>query len=469
MNKNIFLYLIVFSMALFVVSCEDALEIEPEQELSIDAAFSDEATTMASLMGAYSRCQDLEVFGALPQVIAEYQADNVNFIGTFPTLQDINQYVTLSSNTSIEAIFRDNYRAILAANAVIQNAPGVDDPGFSDEEKAQVVAEAKFVRAMVYFNLLNMFAQPYNVNNGGEEGVALVLEPDVLNGVTNFPARSTVAECYAQIEKDLTEALPNLPADGTRIRATQGAANALLSRLYLYKGDNGNAASRAQMVIGNAFYAAATDYNFYDNETPEAVFSLDMSPTDNSRTGTGGWASYFRPAEEGARGDAPLSADLIAAFDPADKRLTDLTSVGANGETYSLKYDDPVTNSDNSPLIRISEMHLNAAEALTKSTNAVTQDILDLVNPLRQRAGLADWTTGDFADANELLTAILDERRKELNCEGHRKMDLLRNGMPLRTSGFGAGISSPGDDLVVLPIPQREIDLGSSLPQNPGY
>ena len=462
----------MFSATLFVVSCEDSLSIEPEQELSIDAAFSDEATANASLMGAYSRCQDLEVFGALPQVIAEYQADNVNFIGSFPTLQDINLYVTTSDNSSVQTLFGDNYRAILAANAVIQNAPGVVDPGFSDAEKAQVVAEAKFIRAAVYFNLLNMFAQPYNVNNGGEPGVALVLTPDVLNGVTVFPTRNTVAECYDQIEKDLLEALGDLPADGTRIRATQGAANALLSRLYLYKGDNTNAAMRAQMVIDNPFYAAASDYSFYDGDTPESVFSINMSATDNSRTGTGGWASYFRPAAEGGRGDAPISDDLLAAFDPADKRLTNLTTVntvGAVDYTYSLKYDDPINNTDDAPVIRISEMHLNAAEALVKSTNAVTQDILDLVNPLRARAGLAEWTTGDFASADDLLTAILDERRKELAFEGHRKMDLLRNGKALRTTGDGAGISSPGDDKVVLPIPQREIDLGSSLPQNSGY
>jgi hypothetical protein len=469
MKRNILLYLLMFSATLFVVSCEDALDIEPEQELSIDAAFSDGATTNASLMGAYSRCQDLEVFGAMPQVIAEYQADNVNFIGSFPTLQDINLYVTTSDNGSIQTIFRDNYRAILATNAVIQNAPAVEDPGFSDAEKAQVVAEAKFLRAAVYFNMLNMFAQPYNVNNGGEPGVALVLEPNVLNGETIFPGRSTVAECYDQIEQDLLDAVADLPADGTRTRATQGAANALLSRLYLYKGDNPNAATRAQMVIDNPFYAAAPDYSFYDGDTPESVLSISMTATDNSRTGTGGWASYFRPAEEGARGDAPMSADLLAAFDPADKRLTDLTSVGDNGETYTLKYDDPINHTDDSPLIRISEMHLNAAEALTKSTNDVSQDILDLVNPIRARAGLADWTLGDFADADELLTAILDERRKELAFEGHRKMDLLRNGMPLRTDGAGTGISSPGDDKVVLPIPQREIDLGSSLPQNAGY
>jgi starch-binding outer membrane protein, SusD/RagB family len=91
------------------------------------------------------------------------------------------------------------------------------------------------------------------------------------------------------------------------------------------------------------------------------------------------------------------------------------------------------------------------------------------MNRLRTRAGLPAFEASQFADAAAFLTAILNERRLELAFEGHRRMDLLRNGLPLRTTGAGASVSRPGDPKVVLPIPTREIDLGSSLPQNPGY
>ena len=88
---------------------------------------------------------------------------------------------------------------------------------------------------------------------------------------------------------------------------------------------------------------------------------------------------------------------------------------------------------------------------------------------MRTRAGLAPFDAAQFADASALTTAILNERRLELAFEGHRRLDLLRNGLPLRTAGAGVGISKAGDPKVILPIPTREIDLGAALPQNTGY
>ena len=114
-------------------------------------------------------------------------------------------------------------------------------------------------------------------------------------------------------------------------------------------------------------------------------------------------------------------------------------------------------------------MVLNKAEALVKSTNTVNADAITLVNRLRTRAGLAPFDAAQFADASALTTAILNERRLELAFEGHRRLDLLRNGLPLRTAGAGVGISKAGDPKVILPIPTREIDLGAALPQNTGY
>jgi len=467
MKKILFLFSIIF----VVSACSDRLNIEPEQSLSTDLAFVDENTSNASLLGVYSRCQDLEVFGALPQIIGDYQADNVNFIGSFPTLQDINLFTTLSDNGSLETLFRDNYRAILAANAVIQNVPGVADVGFSDAEKASVVGEARFLRALVYFNLVNLYAQPFTLDNGASPGVTLILTPDILNGEEVLAGRNTVAEVYTQIEADLQAAMATIDnsLSGGPARATTGAAQALLARLALYRGDYQTAATMADNVTKDPSFGLASDYSFYNGLTSEDVFTIEMSTTDNSRTGTGGWASYYTPAELGARGDCPMSADLIASFEPGDRRFTDLNIVGANGETYTTKFPDATNNTDNAPVIRITEMYLTLAESLARTTDTVSDDILAALNPLRVRAGLAEFQTSDFADADALIETILDERRKELCFEGHRRMDLLRLGLPLRTSGEGVGVSSPGDQRVVMPIPQREIDLGSSLPQNAGY
>lgn len=474
--KSFFALSLVF--CLLTTSCNDKLEIQPEQSLSPTAAFGNKLAATASLIGVYSNAQDLDAFGAMPQVIADFQSDNVDFIGSFPTLQDIKSYIQLSDNGSIRQIWSDNYRVILAANAVIKFVPGVEDKSYTDAERKQHIAEAKFLRALTYFNLVNLWGQPFNVQNGATPGVPVVLEPDALDGKAILPKRNTVAEVYTQIEKDLLEASPDLPTsysspEQTRGRATKGAAAGLLSRLYLYKGDNAKTIASADLVLNNTtLYNLAANYNFFDQNGVEDVFTIEMSATDNSRTGSGGWASFYQPAEKGARGDCPFSPDLIAAFDTTnDKRFTTMRIVGNNKRLYTTKFSDAVNNTDNSPIIRTTEILLNKAEALAKSTPALANaDAITLVNRLRARAGLAAFTVASFTTSQALVDAILDERRKELCFEGHRRMDLLRNGKSLRTTGPGAGaLSAPGATRVVMPIPQREIDLGAALPQNAGY
>ncbi|MGB3849278.1 MAG: RagB/SusD family nutrient uptake outer membrane protein [Tunicatimonas sp.] len=471
--KRILVYSLLASTLLWV-ACDEQLELEPEQTLSTSSAFADELSAQGSLIGVYSLAQDLEVFGSMPQVIAEYQPDNVNFVGSFPTLQEINTYTTLADNASIEGIWRDNYEVILTANAVIANVPTVEDPGFTDDERAQFVAEAKFMRAMVYFQLVNLFAYSYPQADGSNLGVPLLLDP--FEGEVVFPERATLDQVHTQIQQDLQEAVDDLPvtygdAALTRGRATQGAARALLSRLHLYRGEWQQAADLARAVIDAEEYALASNYSFYNQNSTEAVFSLQNSATDNGVTGSGGWSSYYNPAERGGRGDAPFSQDLIDAYleEENDLRFTSLIQYSPDSTAiFTAKFPDAATDADNVPLIRVTEMYLNLAEALAE-LNGVNQESLELVNALRERAGLAPFTTAQFGGADAFIQAILDERRKELAFEGHRRMDLLRKGLPLRTSGPQAGESDPGDSKTILNIPQREIDINPELVQNPGY
>lgn len=471
--KKIIVAAITLSMGTaFLSSCEDRLELEPQQSLSTSLAFVDKRAAEGSLIGVYSAVQDLEVFGAIPQSIADYQSDNVEFIGSFPTFQEIFQYTTLSDNGSISTMWRDNYSAILAANAVIKNVPGVEDPAFTAAEKAQFVAEAQFLRAIVYFQLVNNFAQPINIGTASGAGVPLVLDP--FEGEVTLPARATIGEVHTQIKADLEAAAAVLPAtytgDFTRGRATRGAAQGMLARLHLYRGEYAQAATFANQVIASSTYALASNYSFYNGATSEDVFTIIMTAIDNSRTGSGGWASYYSPAEDGARGDCPLSANMIAAFqeEAGDRRFL-LTKKGANGMTYTTKFPDAVNNTDNSPVMRVTEMYLTAAEALAEQ-NGITAASLALMNPLRVRAGLPVWTATTFASKEAYIAAILKERRKELAFEGHRRMDLLRKGLALRPAGDAQfAQSAAGQPKTILPIPQRELDLNTNLTQNQGY
>jgi len=458
----------LLSGGLLLSGCDDELELQPQQTLSADAAFADELTAQGSLIGVYSLTQDLEVYGSMPQVIADYQSDNVNFIGSFPTLQDINDYVTLSDNGSLSTLWRDNYETILAANAVIANVPEVDDPGFTAEEKAQFVAEAKFLRALVYFQMVNLFADPINV--AGADGLGIPIVNDPFTGEVELPERATIGEVHTQIQQDLQDGITALPESNLG-RATSVAAQALLSRLHLYRGEYQQAADLARVVIDGGVYELASNYSFYSQNTSEEIFSLQNSATDNGRTGSGGWASYYSPAESGGRGDAPFSQDLLDAYaeEPGDLRFSTLIEYSPDSSLiFTDKFSDAVTNSDNVPIIRVTEMYLNLAEALAE-LNGINQESVDLINELRTRAGLTPWTVGQFGSQEEFVDAILVERRKELAFEGHRRMDLLRKGKALRSSGPNADDSNPGDPKTIMPIPQREIDLSPNLVRNDGY
>lgn len=471
--------LIIFFLAASLVACKKELDILPEQSVADIAVFTSKSGAQGALNGVYSSAQNINVFGSQPQIMGDFQADNVEFVGSFPTLQEIFQFTTISTNGTTQGWWQDHYRVILRANSVIDRVPGITETGFTDAQKKQMIAEAKFMRALTYFQLVNLFAQPVQINSGNSLGVPLVLKE--FTGAVEFPARATVAQTHLQIKKDLEEAIPDLPstystAADTRGRATKGSARGLLSRLHLYRNEWTEAASYANDVISaTPTYALASNYAFYDGNTAEDVYSIQMTTTDNSRTGAGGWASYYRPAANGGRGDCPFTANLEQAFaaEPGDKRfLASANGAAADGITrrFTLKFPDAVNNTDNAPIIRVTEMYLNRAEALAEK-DGINQTSIDLMNALRTRAGLSTWTLATFGSKQEFVDAILLERRKELCFEGHRRMDLLRKGLALRSSGPTASISKPGDPKVILPIPQREVDINPSLKsqQNPGY
>lgn len=464
MRKNIILLLLI--SVLGFTSCDDELQLDPEDQLTLPVSFSNKETSLGVLTGAYSAAQQDDVLNGTRQAISDWMADNVDFVGSFPTFQDISAFTQLSDNTSIEAIWDDNYETIGATNLVIKYIPTVDDVDFTDDEKAVAVAEAKFLRALIYFNMANIFSQPYSITGGSNLSVPLVLEP--FDAEVQFPERATLSVVYDQIEADLLEAETVL-GDSDNSRASKGAAQALLSRLYLYKGEYGKAANYADKVIQNSAYALANTFEFYNTLSPEFVFTLVNTSDDGQDSGQG-FSGLYNPVPDG-RGDAPFSDNLIQAYGGStsvDKRYTELTQIGNDAEgnerVFTSKYPDGVSNADNAPVIRITEMYLTRAEANFREGTTVGDTPLNDINKLRLRAGLAPLVSIASVDQ------ILEERRKELAFEGHRRMDLLRVLMPLRRPGMDdVDKSNAGDDKTIFPIPNREVDLNPNLVQNPGF
>jgi starch-binding outer membrane protein, SusD/RagB family len=475
------IYMMILSCTFTVVACDDKLdEITPEQSLSEELAFANYNNANGVLIGTYDLMQDLHVFGSQPQFISDFITDNVNFTGSFPSLQDFNNYAVNSSNSTVDEVWRDAYEVILGANAIIANAPLIEDA--TAEQKLALEGEARFVRAMTYFLIADLYSQPYVVSQGSNLSVPLYLEP-FTGEVINLP-RNTLAEVYGQIEADLLFAEENLPPTAAQGFASSYSAAALLSRLYLYMEDWAAAAEYADIALSSPDYALSSSLSFYNTISSEIIFSVENNATDpqsdsDAETSSGSWDSYYTGRDQGGRGDGEFSPDLAELFaeEPEDLRGSfTVTDVNFNGEpaVYTLKYDNGNDNSSDYAAIRVAEMMLNRAEALVE-LNGIDEEAIGLVNDIRSRVGLTTpWTTADFASATDLLEAIYTERRKELAFEGHRRMDLLRTGKPLRTeapssvaiANAGVGVVA-GDPEAIWPIPQSQLNINPLLEPNP--
>ncbi len=472
-NKRIYNVLFLLALVLFS-SCEDELQILPEDNVSPEVALSTPTTILGLVNGLYSQAQAADAFNGTPQTSAEFQADNSIFRGSFPTLRAIRDYDTQADNTSINAIWFQNSDVIEATNFVINNLPAVEIPGFSEDLKTQYIAEARFLRALTMFNMSKYFGQPYQVAQGASLSIPIILQDFRGDNVEDFQGpRNTLNEVYAQVDDDLQFAMANLPEthganSETRGRATSGAAKALKARLELYRDNWPAAAQLADEVINSSVYELASNYDFYgDALTSEDIFAIINSAIDGQ--GAIGYSDLTNPTP-GGRGDAPFSDNLIAAYgeEPGDLRFTELTQVGIDAEgfesVFTSKFPEPAGNSDNARIIRVTEMYLIRAEANLKASSTVGATPLEDINTLRSRAGLSALTT-------VTIDNILTERRKELAFEeGHRRMDLLRNSRDLRRPGMeNIAQSAFGGPLTIFPIPTRELDLNPALEQNPGY
>ncbi len=466
MKKIKYILPIFFAMLLVMASCDNDLDLVPEDDVSQDVIFTTSQGAELAVMGLYSKCQDDDVLNGTPQSMGEWHADNVRFVGSFPTFLQVRDFTILANNTSIEEVWRDCFEVVMAANFVIDGVPALDEPGFEEADKNALIAEARFIRALIYFNMANWFSAPYQLSNGSNDCLPIV-DFIFTGSTTEFEIpRSSLNDVHAFIAADLDFAIANLTGTD-RTLATRGAAQALRARLHLYRGEWSDAATLANAVINDTNFELAEDYSFFQNEgSKEHIFTLVNTAADGQNSGEG-FSGLYNPSPEG-RGDAPFSDYLINAYDTDnDLRFTTLTEQGTDAQNtisfFTTKYVDGITNADNAPVIRITEMYLTRAEANFRAGTSTGEDPLDDINTLRDRAGLADLSSLSLDD-------ILEERRKELCFEGHRRMDLLRNEQGLRPVGdpnFSAAAFGAGK--TVWPIPTRERDLNPLFSQNPGY
>lgn len=470
----------ILSAGLFT-SCSDFLTEEPKQEQSNELTFATFDGVNKAAAAMYGMFQSDAWYDGEFTLMSELRCGNAKNPTSVP---GSGRYRTdtqwIYSDRSTSPLWSYAYYTIARANNVINNLDDKVGKDATQQQVNNVKAEALFIRALCYFDLVITYCQPYNYNATEDDkmGVPLVLVTE--NGK---PARDSKENVYNQIVADLLQAESIMADDYVRAGVTDKAATptkpaiqALLSRVYLYMNKWQEAADYATKVINNKKYelAPADAYAamFSAATAPEGgeiifeVYGSDKNEYwDNS-----GWAHlpYITTTDEkGSHGDVCATKDLYDLYSEGDVRKSMFKQHG--NDYFPTKYSGKPKDSDpkytNVPILRLSEMYLNRAEAIINgaSIQGVTAE-----SDLRKIATVR----GASQTAAATKQGVFDERRRELAFEGHITADYARCNKSMTRKDFD---DSKNKDVAfpsymwALPIPHRERTANPNVAQNPGY
>ncbi len=443
------IYFIAFLIAASGSSCEKFLDVQPKELISDELTIYDRVSSEQAVNGTYSALANDSYYGTGFQSIGYLSGDNVAWTGSQSQIQEFINHQVSGENSTVTGAWAAIYRVINRANQVIAKVAEVNDPQLTPELRNQFIGEAYFLRALSYFDLARTWG-----------GVPLITDPTLSYDDNSGIPRSTRAETYAQVLRDLEVAEPLLPATTNRYRATQKTVWALKARYYLYLSDWAKAEEYATKLISDITnYDLVKPYNaFFANNargTKESVFEIFYNGTTEVNPHRGQW----QPQTNGGTRQWAPNDSLVSLLNNTTKggnRNTLIAKDNQNRWYGNLYYRTPA--SDPSFVIRIAELFLIRAEAranLDKNTQAL-QDL----DAVRRRADLPASTA---VTKEEILLALENERRLEFALEPHRWFDLIRTGRATTVLNF------TDVNKYLMPIPSQQLLVDPALQQNPGY
>lgn len=315
MNKTGSLLSFAVLMVLFS-GCTKYLDLEDPQSLSYTIALSSDEMVKSVLNGAYSQFAVNTLYGGNILRNSELLAGNgeIEYVGTIPEPRDMFNKTMFDAMNEVNEQWRTSYAVINSVNNIL-NALNV----VNEADRDRVEGEALFLRGLVYFDLVRYYAQQYQSGISDTQlGVPLVLTPTYEIKASSFVNRNTVEEIYDQIIADLTTASGILP-ENNGVYASSGAANALLARVYLQKGDFEKARDAANAVIQSGDYLLLSNYADVfnnDNNSREDIFATQITSQDRISAMT----EFFSIADYGGRdGDIMILPGHLDLYADGDK------------------------------------------------------------------------------------------------------------------------------------------------------
>ena len=473
--------------SLFFSSCKrELLTPVPQTSITDATAFDTPDRILNQVRALYSATKNGNYYGGRYIVYGDIRGED--FLNETSNLVTGSDVWTLNaagtSQNSIKNLWSQAYYTINLCNLFIDGMAAKGTTVVGTPVAVNYLGEAKFLRALAYYSLLQYYARPYADGNGSKPGLPLRLTGIKGSGFSDL-ARSPVADVYTQVIADLDFAEANLPLTYTTAvlnttRAHRNAAIALKTRVYLSMQKYANVITEGNKIVSaTAPFTATTGVNhslqaditqvFKTYTTTESIFSSPMSTTSGDNPGTQNQLGYYFYMNGSTPGSAEYSlnpAGIIAnaGWTATDKRRTAFVFTNATtGKKYLAKYTSPSPYTDYAPVIRYAEVMLNLAEALARTGTGVDARAVALLNAVRQRSDPA--TTLAPATQAALIDAILTERRIEFLGEGLRNNDLMRLLQTIPAKG-SAPLKNPADQGYIWPISSDELSLNHLMTDN---
>jgi len=446
--------LLTITVILTQISCENRLDTDPEQSLTTENAFDTPEKVTNILIGAYAQAGQGESYGGQLYTIAELLANDqeLGWNGTFSDPSEFNNKTINTNNTFVAALWLNGYDISNQVNIVLDNLDIFENL----DRKNSVEGQAKFLRAVTYFDLLRFFSKHNNNRiNDGELGVPIVRTPVIQLDDITYPTRNTIGQVYDFIINDLEDAIALLPQTNG-VFASANAAKSLLARIYLQIGNYEQARDLSNEVIQSGIYTLTETlddaYNNDDNST-EDIFAWQVTDSDGTNSMNTFWATDRFGGRPG-NPDISIEDAFFGIFDDANDARANYFYIDSETGSGIASFKWIFGNS-NIPFIRLPEIYLIRAESNFILNTAIGDSPLNDVNVVRNRSNAFPFTDIEYVD-------IILERLRELSFEGHKLHDFKRLEISVGELPFD-------DNRLVLPIPQRERNINPDLEQNEGY
>ena len=449
-------------------ACTDNLYQEPQTSKVIGSFLRNEIEVEEYVNAVYGTLQATGLYGLYLPAITEIPSDNT--FDEVPANDDgiygqLDQFTTIPSNAIVTSVWQASYQGIQRANVVLGRIDAVSYA--SATTKQARVGEMKFIRALLYFNLVRLYGD-----------VPLVTQETTDPNTYFGQGRTAKALVYSQVVADLTEAIQGLPAATTQPgRVIKTAAQALLAKVYLTQQSYAAALPLLQAVVSSGRHALQANpadvFSLTNENNSEIIFAVQFASGVNGNSEGSIAFQQFSPSGtvSGAKGHNLPARALYSLYAATDRRRGTYVAVTSAGTPFLRKLTAPAVVTDggsNAVVLRYADVLLMLAEVQTE-LNSLPEAAANL-SLVRTRAGLAATAANTPAD---LRAAIALERRLELIGEGHRWFDLLRTGtaVSVMNSFFQASniLTTIGPNNLLMPVPQSQVNTDPSILQNPGY